>query len=270
MSRAAEELCVTQPTLTKTIRRMEAELGVPLFWHVGRNIEISPYGEVVLKYAGEVIDALDGMKAEINEMRAVSEHKITVAMNCIMFVLPYVIGEFVREYPDIQADIIRGEERDYDINIFSSGQLQEKGMLLMQEECKICMAADSPLAQKEILMPQDFENAEFIVTGLNHAMCRILRQYCEENRIKLNIKAECDSVSGVLAMVETKAGVSLVPMKTWDFGRFPNIVFKNVACGAIHRYVYAKAREGSYETYAMRMFMEFLKNNFERIFQSKI
>lgn len=270
ITRAADALSVTQPTLTKTIRRMEQELEVPLLHHVGRNIELSQYGEIVYKYSRIAVNALDDMQNEINELKNIKEHKLTVAMNGIISVVPYVVCDFIKSRPDIQVDIIRGENRAYDINIFSSDSANEEGMRLMEEKCMICMSEKNPLAAKEMLSVSDVEQEEFIVTGLKRAMYVILDNFCRENGFVPNVKIECDSVEGLLAMIEANVGISLVPMKTWNFVKFPGLAFREVQGKQISRYMYAKVREGSYETYAIREFMDYLKKNFDAVLSQKV
>lgn len=76
VSRAAEELMITQPTLTKTIRNLENELEVPLLDHVGRNIELSEYGEIVLKYTDIILNAVNDMKAELEDRKGVQNNNL--------------------------------------------------------------------------------------------------------------------------------------------------------------------------------------------------
>lgn len=134
----------------------------------------------------------------------------------------------------------------------------------------ICMSEKNPLAAKEMLSVSDVEQEEFIVTGLKRAMYVILDHFCRENGFVPNVKIECDSVEGLLAMIEANVGISLVPMKTWNFAKFPGLVFREVQGKQISRYMYAKVREGSYETYAIREFMDYLKKNFDAILSQKV
>lgn len=57
-TKAAEQLYITQPTLSNSIARLEEELGVPLFEKSGRNVRLTKYGKEFNKYATKALNAL--------------------------------------------------------------------------------------------------------------------------------------------------------------------------------------------------------------------
>ena len=62
VTRTAELLHISQPSLSATIKKLEAELGAPLFIRKGRNIVLSPYGEAFKQYAEEAFLLLEKCK----------------------------------------------------------------------------------------------------------------------------------------------------------------------------------------------------------------
>ena len=56
---AAEELFISQPTLSNSISQLERELGIPLFEREGRKIKLTKYGEEFYQYATEAVNALE-------------------------------------------------------------------------------------------------------------------------------------------------------------------------------------------------------------------
>ena len=62
VSKAAEKLNISQPSLTATIHRLEDELNVPLFTRQGRGLTLTQYGKIWLKYVRKVFDTLDDGK----------------------------------------------------------------------------------------------------------------------------------------------------------------------------------------------------------------
>ena len=75
VSKTAEKLNISQPSLSSTIKKLEKELGVPLFVRKGRNLELSPYGQVYREYAREVFLALENGRRRINLIRDEDEKK---------------------------------------------------------------------------------------------------------------------------------------------------------------------------------------------------
>ena len=59
-TQAAEEMAVSQSALSRSIQKLEQELGVPLFEKNGRNVELTQFGEVFLKQVRQSLEILDG------------------------------------------------------------------------------------------------------------------------------------------------------------------------------------------------------------------
>lgn len=76
MTRAAEQLAITQPALSASIKRLEAELGVLLFDRHGRNISLNEYGEAFLQYAENILAQFDAASAELQSMKQAQERAV--------------------------------------------------------------------------------------------------------------------------------------------------------------------------------------------------
>ena len=83
MTMAAEVLNVAQPALSKTIARLERELGVPLFDRQGRRIRLNRYGEAFLDKVDRALNLLEQAKQEVADMAGAEKgtiHLATVTM----------------------------------------------------------------------------------------------------------------------------------------------------------------------------------------------
>ncbi|MBO5727000.1 MAG: LysR family transcriptional regulator, partial [Oscillospiraceae bacterium] len=69
VSRTAERLHISQPSLSATIKKLEAELGAPLFVRKGRNIALSPYGEVFKQHVEESFLSLENGKQAVARLK---------------------------------------------------------------------------------------------------------------------------------------------------------------------------------------------------------
>ena len=68
-TRAAEELHITQPSLSKAIANLEGELGVPLFRRSGRNIVLTKYGEILLSHTNRIMSELKHAQKELEDAK---------------------------------------------------------------------------------------------------------------------------------------------------------------------------------------------------------
>lgn len=80
MSKAAGRVDISQPALGSNIRRLEIELGVPLFDRVGRNIVLNSYGEEFLKSANSIIDIWSEITIKLKSMRDNNSNTVTFRM----------------------------------------------------------------------------------------------------------------------------------------------------------------------------------------------
>ena len=69
VTKTARQLHVSQPSLSATIKKLEAELGAPLFIRKGRNIVLSPYGEAFKQYAEEAFLSLENGRQAVARLR---------------------------------------------------------------------------------------------------------------------------------------------------------------------------------------------------------
>ena len=79
VTRAAEELRVAQPALSKTIARLEAELGVPLFDRRGRRVALNAGGRAFLRHVHRVFREVEDGRLELADLAGLARGSVTVA-----------------------------------------------------------------------------------------------------------------------------------------------------------------------------------------------
>ncbi len=85
ITRAANKLMISQPSLSNTLSRIENELGVQLFDRQGRNIILNNYGKIVLEHANNILRELDNIRTEIDELEQRQNKVITIASTDSMY-----------------------------------------------------------------------------------------------------------------------------------------------------------------------------------------
>ena len=97
---ASNILSITQPALSKAISKLEEELDVQLFEREGRNIKITKYGEVFLKYAESALDYIEKGIEKIHDMKTNNDNIISIASTyCIgATFIPFLISNFINSH----------------------------------------------------------------------------------------------------------------------------------------------------------------------------
>lgn len=106
MTKAANELYISQSSLSRTINRLEEDLGVELFKRDGRQIKLNEYGNIFLKRVEKAFYELEEGKIEIKELFGMKSRTITVGATITML-LPDVFKEFLRINPNIKFQLFQ-------------------------------------------------------------------------------------------------------------------------------------------------------------------
>lgn len=104
---ASDILSVTQPALSKAISKLEEELDVKLFQREGRNIKITEFGDVFLKYAKGALSEVEKGKLKLKEMKNNSDMIISISSTaCIgATFIPFLISSFFNDNSKVKFNI---------------------------------------------------------------------------------------------------------------------------------------------------------------------
>ena len=80
LTRAAEELRVAQPSLSRTIASLEADLGVKLFDRVGKGIVLNRNGAILLRHTNNALRELEDARAELSDQEAEGNRTVTISL----------------------------------------------------------------------------------------------------------------------------------------------------------------------------------------------
>ena len=107
---AARALGLTQPALTKSIKQLEDDLGVPLFERSARGAALTRYGEAFLIRARAAAQELSRAREELGQMQGSKTGKVEVAVSSVasLVFLPSALETFRREYPDAVVRVLEG------------------------------------------------------------------------------------------------------------------------------------------------------------------
>ncbi|MBS4177298.1 LysR family transcriptional regulator [Lederbergia citrea] len=110
MRKAAEKLFVSQPALSQRLQNIEKQWGTKLFIRTQKGVLLTPPGEIIIKFANEILENQERVKEEIQELD--SEVHGTLKIACASIVgqnwLPKVLKQFVNTYPHAKISLITG------------------------------------------------------------------------------------------------------------------------------------------------------------------
>lgn len=202
ISKAAESLYITQPTLSRQLAELEEELGATLFIRGKRKITLTEEGMLLRRRAEEMVEL--EIKTE-NEFRQRNENlsgtvSIGAAETRAAEIFPRAIESFRKKYPDvtfdIHSDIADHVKERLDRGVLDIGLLVEPGeigkyefmRLGIEDRCGILMSAKSPLAEKEYVTVEDLQGLP-IVANKRASVRDFYRRALGEGFDRLNVIA---------------------------------------------------------------------------------
>lgn len=176
VTRTAELLHISQPALSLTIKKLEAELGVPLFIRRGRNIVLSPYGEAFKQHVEDAFFSLENGKRALARMQKAGNSTLNLGL-----LSPYVWNELLMLFNDLHPDlnINRRSIEDHrfwdsilsgDIDFYLGGlnQLEEMDTsrldyaTLYEDNMVLLVHKDHPFASRESIDLRECRDESFI------------------------------------------------------------------------------------------------------------
>lgn len=227
-TKAAEELYITQPALSKAIHHLEQELGCPLFQKEGRNVVLTSYGECFYEYINRSVEEINAGVEAIRRMAAANDKAIHLeALYSVHSTfLPNCIYHFRQEHPDVHIsmehkytsavlrDLINGKcNLGICSNFAPVGEFRNLDRTLLFKE-KLCLIVDKrhPFAQRSSVAPEELKEQAFIVYSQSkNGINQVLLSLCKTYGFQPKIQAEGFNDYGVFGMVAASEGIAIVP-----------------------------------------------------------
>lgn len=223
--RAAERSHVSQPTLSGQLRELEERLGVQLVERGRRaRVVLTPVGEEiaararqVLRDVGDIVELAKYGREWLN-----GTIRLGVLPTLGPYVLPYVLPELHRGYPDLRLYVREGmpgaligalEDGELDLLLFPL-PVKEADLAvarLFREPLWIVAPADHPLAAKSFAEPADLEGATVLALEPGHRLHDQVRALCQDYGAVLSLDYEGTSLDALRLMVGMGMGLSFLP-----------------------------------------------------------
>ncbi|HEY1276132.1 MAG TPA: LysR family transcriptional regulator [Thermoleophilaceae bacterium] len=226
LTKAAEELYLTQSAVSQQIGRLEQELGVEVFRRTSRSVELTGEGRVILGYAQRVLAELDGMHSELEEISGLLRGELRIGG--VYPTGPYdlfgMLADFRAAHPGVsihmvestQDDVLaalRADELDCAFAALDPDTLGDEfaATLLWQEEIVVALPLGHPLRARERITFEELAAEDLIAYRENSAMRRRLERTMADRGLEPRNAFVCTEMAAVRGLASKGLGVAVIP-----------------------------------------------------------
>lgn len=223
ISRAAERLHITQPTLSRQLKSLEDELGAPLFTRTNRGLSLTEAGLFLKTRAQEILTLTEQTQQSfIDQRRDLFSGNISIgAVEAdSSHILAEEITNFARRYPAVTFNVYTGTSDDLfdrlDKGLVDLALLlepidankYEQLRLAHAERWGLVVSVESPIATQPAIEPTDLPNIPLIISS-RQAVQQLLGNWSQLNLDELKIKGHFNLIFNVLPLVQRGFGAAL-------------------------------------------------------------
>lgn len=223
--RAAERLNMAQPPLSVAIRKLEEELGTPLFERESRGVRLTDAGRAALPTARAAIEQAALVREVVRRGALGESGSISVGFvgSAISAALPRIIPAFRARYPDVD---LRLEEmtsasiaealaaRSLDVGLVRLPLMKPGDLavsIIERDELVAALLADHPLARRRTLRIEDLAGEALVLHGPVSVLRSVVMLACQRAGFAPRIAQEATQVQTILSLVQSGLGIALVP-----------------------------------------------------------
>lgn len=222
ITRAADELSISQPALSRSIQRLEEEFGRPLLERKTRAVALTDAGTLVQRRAVEILGILDDTKAQISDDGRTGRLRIGVIPTIAPYFLPEFLRGFRNDFPSAELMI----QEDTTDNLLSRCKQGEIDLALLalpvaakhvdteelfKEELLLAMPTGHPLTKKKRVVLEDLEPYPFVLLGEAHCLTDSVVGLCRQRAFQPVAVEQTSQLSTVQELVSLGHGVSMIP-----------------------------------------------------------
>ena len=270
-TRAAEELFLTQPTVSMQVKQLTKAVGMPLFDQVGKRLYLTQAGEQLLKTCREVFEHLDQFEMTVADLKGLKQGRLRIAVvTTAKYFIPRVLGPFCQRYPGIDVSLQvsnheyllgrLGENLD-DLYIMSQPPetMEVTYQPVLENPLVVLAPVNHPLAQERNISVERIAAEPFIMREPGSGTRRAVQELFDKHKLLLKVQLDLGSNEAIKQEIAGGLGISVLSRHTLALeGTTGQLTILDVENFPIERYWYAVYPASKQLSIVARTFLEYL------------
>ncbi len=269
---AAKLSFVSQPTLSVQIKKLEEELGTPLFERQKKQILLTPAGQIAVNTARQVISEIHDLKQNIQQLGDPLSGPWGLGLfpTLAPFLLPFIIKVTKKELPRLQLRLHEAltekcieelQNTNWDAIIVAEAidQPNVQSELIFTEKFYLAVPNKHPLSNKKRVNAKDIPENEMLLLGSGHCLGEQALNYCQQINKPHQQQFAGTSLETIITMVELNQGVTLIPQSALPMMKYRKLTI----CAITHppqRSLYLTWRKSNTNMTCINAWIKLLKS----------
>jgi LysR family transcriptional regulator, low CO2-responsive transcriptional regulator len=269
-TKAAEELMITQPTVSTQIKQLTQAIGLPLFEQIGKRLYLTNAGKALLETCQEIFTSLDNFDMKVAALQGMKKGKLSLSViTTAKYFIPRLLGSFCQKYPDIDISLQflnhenlqkRMLKNKDDLYILSNlpQEIDLCSEVFLDNPLVVVTRKDHPLVNKNNIPITTLNNESFIMREAGSGTRKAIQNLFNQHNINVKVRLELGSNEAIKQAIVGGLGISVLSRHTLIGESNGELTVIDVQNFPIKKHWYATYLNGKQLSIVAQTFLEFL------------
>ncbi len=223
VSKASEELFLTQPAVSIQLKNFQDQFEVPITEIIGKQLHVTDFGMEIYRIAQRIMNDVEAINYKTQAYKGLLTGRLKLAsVSTGKYVMPYLLSDFIQEHPGVDllmdvtnkakviASLTNGEVDFALVSVLPEG-IKVEEEIIMENELQF-IANSSYRKMKKALTKDDIKEMPLIYREQGSATRHVMEQFLSKKKIDPRKKMELTSNEAVKQAVKAGLGVSIMPI----------------------------------------------------------
>ncbi|BAU26869.1 LysR family transcriptional regulator [Aneurinibacillus soli] len=221
-TKAAEQLCIAQSAISKSIKKLEEDLGVLLFNRIDKKVMLTAEGEVLLRHARRILEQVRHAREEIEEMRGLEKGEVRIGLPSMVgsYYFPNIILDFKKRYPHLQFKLYEQgtmkvqrmlSNGDIDMGVIIQDTIADdlEAVPFLEEEMCVCVPKGHLFAERASVTYEEVAREPLVLFQEGYFQRELIVEAGHKAGIPLAVQFETNQISLLKSLVVRGSGITL-------------------------------------------------------------
>lgn len=225
-TRAAEELYLTQPTVSIQVKQLTKAVGLPLFEQIGKRLYLTQAGQQLLSTCQQVFEGLEQFEMAIADIKGMKQGQLRIAViTTAKYFVPRLLGPFCQRFPGIDISLkvtnhqnIQERMANNDDDLYIISQTPEQPDLtvhpFLENPLVVIAPKNHPLVGKANIPIQALNGEQFIMREPGSGTRQAVQSLFEEHDVEVKVRLELGSNEAIKQAIAGGLGISVLSVHT--------------------------------------------------------